>query len=262
VKDGHYMYMDHLNLLDSQRPKLELHPETPIVSQVVHTLLCLRQWAVELSDHPDPAFATYILSGIYKGFCIGFDRQLCLKSSLKNLNCDNPSKVTEYLAREVALHRMWKYLVDALVKGVHLSSLGLTSKNNKLGKWRMIVDLSPPEHSSINEVIRTELSSLQYTSIDDLAAPVGKSPFLVKADVKEAYRMIPVHPWVKWNGVIYLDEVLPFGLRSAPKVVADAILWILNKKGIVAGLHYLDDFIMNHDSGFIIGIAQVFLQKL
>jgi len=129
--------MDYLNLLDSQRPRLELHPETPIVSQVVHTPLCLRQWAVELSDYPDPTFATYILNGIHKGFHIGFDRQLRLQSSFKNLNCDNPGKVTEYLAREVALHRMWKCLVDAPLIGVHL---GVNSQEEQA--WKIAHDCS------------------------------------------------------------------------------------------------------------------------
>jgi len=118
----------------------------------------------------------------------------------------------------------------------------------------MIVHLSSPEGSSINDGISTELSSLQYTSIDNLAAlviAVGKSPILVKADVKKAYS--PVYPedqhllGVRWNRAIYIDKVLPYGLHSTPKIfsaVADAILWILNKKGMVAGLHYLDNFIL------------------
>jgi len=79
-----------------------------------------------------------------------------------------------------------------------------------------------------------------------------KRAFLVKADIKEVYRMIPVHPedqrflGVRWNGAIYMDKILPFGFCSAPKsfsAVTDALLWILNKKGIVRP-HYLDDFIL------------------
>ena len=39
--------------------------------------------------------------------------------------------------------------------------------------------------------------------------------------------------------------MLPFGLRSAPKIfsaVADAVQWILGNNGIRKGLHYLHDF--------------------
>jgi len=42
--------------------------------------------AVELSDHPISAFATYILNDMHKGFRIGFDRWLHLESSFRNLN--------------------------------------------------------------------------------------------------------------------------------------------------------------------------------
>ena len=207
--DGHYVYMNHLNLLDSQRPRPELHPEIPIVSWVVHTPLCLRQWAIELSDHPDSAFANYILNGIHKGFHIGFDRRLRLESSSTNLNCENPSKVTEYLAREVALHRMWKYPVDAPIRGVHLSPLGLIPKKNKPGKWRMIVDISSPKDSSINDGISTELASLQYTSIDDLAAFSREEPLFsegrhkrsVQDDPSSSRRSAPVRGQVEWSNL-------------------------------------------------------------
>ena len=69
--------------------------------------------------------------------------------------------------------------------------------------------------------------------------------------------MVPVHPhdrWLlgmKWEGRLYMDTVLPFGLRSAPKIfsaVADAAQWILVKAGVNYMLHYLDDFIFVADS--------------
>ena len=50
---------------------------------------------------------------------------------------------------------------------------------------------------SINDGIDTDRSSLSYASVDHLAALVvstGRGGFLVKADIREAYRMVPVHP--------------------------------------------------------------------
>ena len=74
---------------------------------------------------------------------------------------------------------------------------------------------------------------------------------LVKADIKEAYRMIPVHHdqhllRVRWNDSYYIDRMLAFGLRSAPKIfsaVADALQWMLSQRAITNILHYLNDFI-------------------
>ena len=52
---------------------------------------------------------------------------------------------------------------------------------------------------------------------------------------------------MQWQGKTYVDKVLPFGLRSAPKLynaVADGLLWILASQDSVDGIHYLDDFLL------------------
>ena len=55
---------------------------------------------------------------------------------------------------------------------------------------------------------------------------------LSKVDIRSAYRTVTVHPedgWLlgmQWGGQLFIDTVLPFGLRSAPKLftaVADAV---------------------------------------
>ena len=85
-----------------------------------------------------------------------------------------------------------------------------------------------------------------------LVLEAGKGSTLVKADIKEAYRMLSIHPedlgllGIQWEGEFYTDKALPFGLRSAPKIftaVADALQWILSIKGVKNLLHYLYDFI-------------------
>ena len=129
-------------------------------------------------------------------------------------------------------------------QGIHLSPIGAIPKKHKPGKWRLIMDLSSPAGSSINDGISSEWSSIPYVSIDFLLFLVleaGKGPTLVKADIKEAYRVLPIHPedqgllGIQWEGEFYTDKALPFGLRSPPKIftaVADALQWILSNKGI------------------------------
>ena len=44
-----------------------------------------------------------------------------------------------------------------------------------------------------------------------------------------------------------MDGSLPFGLRSAPKILtalADALLWIMGQHGVREAIHYLDDFLV------------------
>ena len=50
---------------------------------------------------------------------------------------------------------------------------------------------------------------------------------------------------MQWNGHIYVDVMLPFRLRSAPKIfnaVADALEWCVAREGVQEIYHYLDDF--------------------
>ena len=95
--------------------------------------------------------------------------------------------------------------------------------------------------------------------MDHLASLVtfGRGALLVKADIKEAYRMVPVHPHdqhllgVSWQDSYCVDRMLLFGLQSAPKIfsaVADGLQWIPVQKGMSHLLYYLDDFILVADS--------------
>ena len=48
-----------------------------------------------------------------------------------------------------------------------------------------------------------------------------------------------------WEGKVYVDTALPFGLRSAPLIftaLADALLWVLRQRG-AANTDNIDDFI-------------------
>ncbi len=54
-----------------------------------------------------------------------------------------------------------------------------------------------------------------------------------------------------WKGRLYIDTVLPFGLRSAPKIfnaLADSLQWMLEGEGLET-LHYLDDFLVICEGG-------------
>ena len=150
-----------------------------------------------------------------------------LQNATSNLPNQVPSVISEYLAREVSLNRMIKLPLGIWPSGTHISPVGVIPKKNKSGKWRLIVDLSSPSGHSINDGISSERSSLSYTSVDHLTSMIlleGQGSFMVKADIKEAYRMVPIHPQdqpllgIMWEDSVYIDKTLPFGLCSAPKI--------------------------------------------
>ena len=99
------------------------------------------------------------------------------------------------------------------------------------------------------------MCSLKYITLEDAVQQIltlGPGTLLAKIDIKSAFRLLPVHPadrhllGMKWNGEIYLDSCLPFGLRSAPRlfnILADLLEWILQQEGVSVCLHYLDDFL-------------------
>ena len=85
--------------------------------------------------------------------------------------------------------------------GIQCSPFGVIPKKGKPGRWRLIVNLSAPEGHSVNDGIDRELSSVAYTSVDDVIRRVlelGEDALIAKADVKAAYRNIPVHPRDRW----------------------------------------------------------------
>ena len=107
----------------------------------------------------------------------------------------------------------------------------------------------------MNDAISRDFCSQSYISVDDAAREVtriGRGALLAKVDIKSAYRILEVHPedrhlGMQFEGLLYVDSVHPFGLRSAPKiftVIADALEWIVTKAVVRTLFHYLDDFLI------------------
>ena len=50
-----------------------------------------------------------------------------------------------------------------------------------------------------------------------------------------------------WDGMLFVDITLLFGLRSAPKIfnaLANVVEWIAQQRGVRCIPHYLDDFLV------------------
>jgi hypothetical protein len=82
------------------------------------------------------------------------------------------------------------------------------------GKFTVIVDLCYQPGCSVNDAIPCEFMHIAYSSIDDVALlmhSLGKRYLMAEIDVKDAYRLVLVHPedWrflgVSWNDRVYVD---------------------------------------------------------
>ena len=225
----------------------------------ISTPLVLESWARALASHPDQAFARYVCEGIQHGFRIGFQHGSPLKSTGANMDSarQHPHIITEYLQKELSLGRMLGPFKDTQsLPPLHINRFGVIPKGHNTGKWRLITDLSYPPGQSVNDSIDPDLCSMVYTTVDDAAAVVsrlGDGALMAKVDIESAYRLVPVHPddrpllAMLWEGHVYVDPMLPFGLRSAPKIfnaLADALHWHLQQSGVGHIQHYLDDYII------------------
>ena len=258
ISFGRYYYLPELLQLEEALPQM-YHPSWPRGPTPLRPLAFARC----LVSHPDRQFADFIIRGLSAGFRIGYTNPGRLRSRSRNHpSCmANPIVVDQHIARELAAGRLVGPLPNRLQEQVHTSPLGLVPKGHVAGQWRLIVDLSSPARCSVNDGISKDLCSLHYASLDealDLIRALGPGTQLVKMDLKEAYRVVPVHPndhhllGVSWEGAVYVDRSLPFGLRSAPKIftaVADAMAWALHTRGIRLLLHYLDDFLFFQPPG-------------
>ena len=185
------------------------------------------------------------MSGIREGFRIGFDYSHSCRSSSRNMlsAMEKPQIVSEYLAEECAEGRILGPFAHSKLPQVHTRCFGIIPKGTT-GKWWLIVDMSSPEGASANDAIRESLSSLSYIGIRDAAKGIvakGRGALLVKVDVKSAYRNISVHlddRWLlgmQWEGALFVDTALLFGLRSTPKIfmaIANAVEWIVKAEEV------------------------------
>lgn len=253
-----YPYTADLLCLDLCRnPEPQTHP---YLSEV-QTRLVRRAWQEALRDHPDRAFVCYLLQGISEGFRIGFRRSSPLRSASRNTLSayEHPGIVQDYLDKECSLGRMLGPFPKTAFRSLSMlqvNPFGVIPKGHNTGRWRLITNLSHPPGRSVNDGIDPVHCSLSYTSVErvaEVAASYSHGALLAKIDIEAAYRLIPVHPQdrplqaVEWGGNLYIDPMLPFGLRSAPKIfnaVADALEWSLRRRGIRQIFHYLDDFIV------------------
>ena len=143
-----------------------------------------------------------------------------------------PQVVSDYLQAEVTLGRILGPLSPPpnglVVSKFGVSKFGVIPQKHQVGKWRLILDLSSPEGASVNDGISKDLCSAKYLYFDQAAKLImeaGVGALLSKIDIKDAYRIVPVHPedWtllgIQWHGQYFMDTRLPFGLRSAPKQI-------------------------------------------
>jgi len=117
-----------------------------------------------------------VLQGLLQGFRLGFNPGFSLQSAKKNNASayQHPQIVDAYLANEVALGRVAGPFHSPPLPNLHINSFGVIPKKGQPNKWCLILDMSSPLGSSVNEGINPNDYPLQYIRVDDTIKMVSK----------------------------------------------------------------------------------------
>lgn len=216
-------------LVDASKPRL-LNSPSPFI---------ITAWSHLLQQYPDPNLRIHLVMLLRFGCLLGYQGPdaFILSTNLPSALID-PTVIDDKLANELSAGRVVE--VNDLTPPFISSPLGLVPKHDA-GFWK-IHHLSYPPGRSVNDFtafIANEASSLSYTSLHitlDKVFIAGRHSILIKRDVRDAFRNIPVAPHMQWllgflwKGRHYQETCLPFGLCTAPfifNLFAEAFHWIL-----------------------------------
>ena len=181
------------------------------------------------------------MSDVRFSFRIRFDYQKPCLPAASNLRSaeDHPVVIDEYLKAKCVAGRVLGLINPHDFPQVQVSPFGVVPKGRS-SNWHLIVDLLSTHSDSTNEGIPESWYSLSYSSVQDATQAIRRfrhGSFIAKVDIKSAYRNVPIYPddwWLlgmKLGQAIFIDTVLPFGLRSAPKTFTALGLWRMPLSG-------------------------------
>ena len=197
-----------------------------------------------MEKHPDSVYRRTILNIIRCGARIGYTGP---KQRIISPNLTSAKDAPEVLSKDLDEQIQHRRVVPVREPPPHFMSSPMAN-----GKELIICLI----HARAQSIITFPLNgaSLEYRSFDEALEDlldVGRGAYLVKRDLADAFRHIPVARadwWLlgfQWNNSYWMDIFLPFGLRTSPFIFdlfAKGINWILVVQNWLV-LHYLDDFL-------------------
>jgi hypothetical protein len=222
--------------------------------------------AQHLANHPNTEFRQQLLNDLQHGARIGYSGP---RTTYIAHNHNSANEQADLLTADIAQN-----VAEGVTKGpfntptdlfsfARISPLGALTKTKPDGKVkvRRVHDLSHPRGRSVNTHIPEDYVPVNYPRLREIMSAIarmGQGTTLNIADIKSAFKHVPVHPddvpllGFEWKGKYYFEVTLPFGLRSAPGLydrLAEALTWILHNEGIDALFRFVDDFMLPDPPG-------------
>ena len=149
----------------------------------------------QLSILPNQHFVNALINGLRYGFHIGFSSprfSVCAPNRPSAL--EHREVVSAAIAKEVERGHTVGPFPTPPFPVFACSPLGCVPKPDS---WRLILDLSAPAGSSVNDGIPVENGAVQYVRFDQIIrmiAQLGRGALIANVDLKHAFRQCPVHP--------------------------------------------------------------------
>ena len=208
--------------------------------------------------HKEPELARLILEGIERGVDIGFvgdrNKNRFGRNSQKAENDPRVrALVAEIIAEDVAAGKKAGPFDAQPFEFMAVSPIGAVPKGEGV---RAVHNLSHPYGGdSVNAGIPPEpLTIGRFDQATDAVVKLGSKCWLIKLDVKAAFKQVPVRPedrpllGLKWEGKWYYELVLPFGLRTSGhrwEMYATALHYFIEHHiGVDFVVHYVDDYLL------------------
>jgi len=224
-----------------------------------------------------------VVDGFKHGFPICYTGPRVFREA-KNLKSavSSPDIIKHKISAEVLLKRVAGPFQSPPFQNMIISPLGLVPKKvddtqvPEHKKFRMIHHLSWPDGLSVNDFIEPVDSSVHYSSFDQAVGMIqrlGKNCKLFKADIKDAFRLIPIRPQdfellgFKFENQYYFDKCLPFGAASSCKTfeMCSSLFQFCVEKQTPSGelMHYLDDYLGgDYSTASCANLLKIFLRVM
>ena len=185
-----------------------------------------------LAQYPHDADAKLLSHGFAQGFSLCYNGprtprdSRCLTSA-----STHPSIVKEKLGKEISLGRIAGPFRNRPFVNLQCSPIGLVPKREP-NTFRLIHHLSFPIGNSINDFIDRDRCVVHYTSFDkavELVMTAGTSVWLAKADIKSAFRLLPVSPLdyellgFSFENMFILTNVCPWVVRYPVRFLKNSV---------------------------------------
>ena len=198
----------------------------------------------------------FIIEGLSEGFDLGY------RGKQGSQRCNNSVAVNTN--KTIALGKVMSEVAKGRINGPYpnpplpyfkCSPLSLREKSTP-GKYRLLHDYSYPyDDTSVNANIPESASKVKYAVLEDALEPLTRyaAPYLAKADIAEAYRLLPIRKedynltGFKLDGKYYQDAMLSMGASSSCLTFerfSSGLKFILeNKYEVRHVVKLLDDFL-------------------